>query len=454
MRAWIAQAAPGALLALAAIAILNALFLAASVGAASAARMTRAEAVQQAFATGELVDRDYLKSDWRRGKDQYNDCVVLQLVINPRSSVAQKALAPVLYGSSGSSPDVCRSLRHLAFGADAASIPGDSYSRYWRGYVPLTSALLGFIDVGTARQGLRLAVIAALLALVAVAARAGEATRVAGISVAVTGLLFWGLPYYGQGLSFAPGDAVVMSGIAALIALRRPLQVGPRLTVFSAAYGSFVAFFDFLTGPLPTGACLIFLFAYLVRFDSSRGARRQHAWRDAFVALTAYAVGAVTTLVIKQLIVLVLFGPGELQSLLANARLYTGLADGGMPASYFAAFWTLFKYTPLLTYYSIAGGAALLLCFALSWLAAVYFVLRSGAPARKSLLLAHAVGASGIALWVLLLPGHTALHGFMTRMLIVPFSFGWSALALQLLPDRTAVSHPRPHSRRGSARTP
>jgi hypothetical protein len=89
MRARIAQAAPGALLAFAAIAVLNILFLAASLYAASASEAPKVEKVRKAFAAGELVDRDYLKSDWRRGKDQYNDCVVLQLVVNPRDSLAR-----------------------------------------------------------------------------------------------------------------------------------------------------------------------------------------------------------------------------------------------------------------------------------------------------------------------------------------------------------------------------
>jgi len=447
MRARIAQAAPGALPALAAIALVNILFLAASFCAASAPAAPRLAKVRQAFAAGELVDRDYLKSDWRRGKDQYNDCVVLQLAVNSRGSLARKALAPAYYVSDGAHPDVCKSLRRLATGeADPAGMSGDSYSRYWHGYVPLTSALLAFTDVGTARQALRLFVIAALLALAATASRAGGATRIAGISVGVTGLLFWGLPYYGQGLSFAPGDALVILGIAALILWRRALASISALLVFSAAYGSLIAYMDFLTGPLPTGACLLFLFTWLARFDASRGGAPGDAWRKAFGALVAYALGAVLTVAIKQVLVLALLGPGELRSFAMNAELYTGIADvRALPSDYAGGFLTLFKYTPLLTYYSIAGGAALLLCSALAWASAAFLASRSSAKA-KSLFLAHATAASGIAFWVLLLPVHTALHGFMTRMLIVPFAFGWSALAL--------LSRPHPHSQRGSARTP
>lgn len=430
MRATFPRAARGAFSALATVAALNLLFLAAAFCAASTSPATAVQAVRKAFATGELADRDYLKTDWHRGKNPYNDCVVLQLIINPRESLAQKALAPIFYVSDGANPDVCRSLRRLASGGDPASMFGDSYSRYWHGYVPLTQVMLAFTDVETARQALRLLTIAALLLLGAVAARAGGATRIAGLSVCVTGLLFWGLPFYGQGLSFAPGDALVVSGIAAAILLRRQLQDVSRLVIFCAAYGSLVAYLDFLTGPLPTGACLLFLFTWLARFDRSRTAPRS-SWREAFLAVAAYASGAILTVAIKQLIVLALFGPGELRSFVQNAELYTGLSNiQALPAAYFKAFFNLFEYTPLLTYYSIPAGAALLFCSAAAWAAAAYLAYRSPAHTAKALFVAHAVAAAGIAGWVLLLPVHT-LHGFMSRMLMVPFALGWSVLALQ-----------------------
>jgi hypothetical protein len=437
MRVRIARAALSALLALVAIVIMNALFFAASLYAASASSATRVDAVRLAFTIGELVDKDYLKTDWRRGKNQYNDCVVLQLVINSRSSVVEKALAPIFYVSDVNKPDVCRSLRRLASSeAGTAGMFGDSYSRYWHGYVPLTSALLTFTDVGTIRQGLRIFVVCALLALLVAAGRAGGAIRIAGVSVGATGLLFWGLPYYGQGLSFAPGDALVIVGITALVVLRKRLQ-NSKLIVFSAVYGSLIAYFDFLTGPIPTGACLLFLFTYLARFEVTQTEVFGRAWANAFVAVAAYTFGAVLTVAIRQLLVLAVLGPGELHSFIENARLYMGLDDpGALPAAYAGAFFNLFKYTPLLTLHSNPGGAALLLCFALAWVGAASLAIQSASPAVRSIFLAHAIGASGIALWVLLLPTHTATHGFMVRMLVVPFAFGWSALALTLLASK------------------
>jgi hypothetical protein len=140
----------------------------------------------------------------------------------------------------------------------------------------------------------------------------------------------------------------------------------------------------------------------------------------------------VLTVSIKQVLVLAMLGPAEIQEFVDNLMLYTGFSQsGGPPAAYFSAFVNLFKYTPLLTYYSIPGAVALLLASALAWARAAYLALRPPRSVARSIFLAHVVAASGIALWVLILPTHTAIHGFMVRMLVVPFALGWSALVLQ-----------------------
>lgn len=409
---------------------MNALFLAIVFYFASLPQAAAGEAIERAFVEGELVEQDYLQRDWLRGKNQYNDCVVLQLVANPGVSLPEKALAPTFYVTKPAPSDVCATLRRLVEGkANPSTLLADSYGRYWHGYVPVTAALLSITDIGTARQCLRLLVAAALLALAASAGFAGGALRIAGISVAVTGLLFWGLPYYGQGFSYAPGDAVTMFGLAALVAWRKALQMPSRLAVFSASYGALVTYFDMLTGPIPTAACLLFVFAYLATSDERRG------WESAFSAFAAFALGALVTTVAKQLLVAGLLGAGKVEPFLSNLGLYTGLSGGWstLPATWFNAFFNLFMFTPLLTYFSYTLGAALLAASAIAWAAAAYLALRSRSSRLRSGFLAHAVGASGIALWVLLLPAHTEIHAFMSRMLLVPFSLGWSALALQLL---------------------
>lgn len=406
--------------------LLNGAFLAISLGTAALPAGTFAQSVATAFADGELVERDYLKDDWWRGKHQYNDCMVLQLLVNERPTIVEKALAPAFYAARPG-PNICGSLRRVVAG-DKVQLNGETYARYWHGYVPVAAMLLSVTDVGTARQSLRLLVVAALAALMVAAARAGGTTRTAGLSVGATGLLLWGLPLYGQGLSSAPGDALVMFGLAALIVWRRRLCHGSALALYSAGFGALVAFLEFLTGQLPTAACLLFLFTLLIRGDDGR-----QGWRAAFSALAAFAAGAVATVVTKQLIVAVAIAPGEVRPFVSNLALYTALGAGPLEwaATYARGIFTLFKYTPLLTYNSIPAGAALLAASAIAWSAAAWLAWRAPRAERR-LFLAHLISASGIAIWVLILPKHSEMHGFMTRMLIVPFSLGWSALALQV----------------------
>lgn len=424
---------------------LNAVFLALALQSAALSPARPIAEIERAFSTGELGDRDYLRGDWRRGDHQYNDCAVLQLVVNPAPSLVDRALAPRMYVSDESYSDVCQTLRRIVNDEGTASQRlEDIYARYWHGYLPITAALLAVTDVGTARQTLRVLLIGSLLVLMAAAATAGGIIGIAGIAVGASGLLFWALPYYGQGLSQAPGDALVIFGVAALIAWRRWLQDRSRLIAFSAAYGSLVTYLDFLTGQIPTAACLLFIFAFLSQSDRLPGASsiNRRAWKSAFSAVAAFGIGSVLTVVTKQVLVIVLISSDQVEPFVSNLRYYAGLSAGAdaLPATYFRAFFNLAKSTILLTYYSIPAGIALLGVAALAWLGAAIFAFRSRICGGLENFLAHLVGASGIAAWVLLLPAHTEMHsGFMVRMLIVPISLGWSALAIQLLSTRQSA---------------
>jgi hypothetical protein len=69
----------------------------------------------------------------------------------------------------------------------------------------------------------------------------------------------------------------------------------------------------------------------------------------------------------------------------------------------------------------------------LAWLTAGYLAFRRAGRWAWSDLLAMAAGAGIVAAWALLFQTHTTLHKFwMVRMLIVPLSMGWGAVAWQL----------------------
>src|SRR6202035_4708361 len=78
--------------------ILNILFLLAAIYVASWSTNDVVTNVKSAFAHGDLVDQDFLTSgDALRGVNQYNDCVVAQLIITDSPNLLEKALAPKLY---------------------------------------------------------------------------------------------------------------------------------------------------------------------------------------------------------------------------------------------------------------------------------------------------------------------------------------------------------------------
>lgn len=417
---------------------LNILYFLALLASAYAPPARMIANVERSFATGDLLDQDYLVDDWRRGLNQYNDCMVIQLAINPRSSPIEKALAPVAYVSDDSYSDVCSSLRRILDpSTDKSNLYSDRYARYWHGYVPVTVGLLSLADISVARVALRAFVFAALLSLLVAALGAAGSLRRFGVSVAIAGALFWGLVYYGQALSYAPGDGVVMLGLAALIVGRRTLP-GNRLMIFSAGYGSLIVFFEMLTAQLPTAACLLFVAAYLLPGRTARPTKEvTDKWVRAGGALLGFAAGALLTVFIKEALAAALIGPDILEAFLSNLRYYAGMSPDSVAGLklYFTPFARLLFATHILTYRSILAGVALLAFTGTAWLLAGYLALRSKERRRLSDFLAHLVGASGIAAWVLLLPTHTAEHAsFMVRMMIVPVSLGWSALWAALRP--------------------
>jgi hypothetical protein len=282
-----------------------------------------------------------------------------------------------------------------------------------------------------ARGILRALICASIITLFLSARAAERPLRTLGISVACTAALFWALPYYGQGLSFAPGDSVVMLGIAALIASRRHLLHFSRLAFFAAGYGAVITFFEMLTGQLPTAACLLFVGSYLLPVPRIGVA---HRWKRAAGAVAAFAAGALITVALKQLLAVLLVGREVFGPFLANLTLYSGFsASTHSIAEPLNPFIRLLFATHILTYRSIAGAVALLLATAAAWIYAGYAARQSADHERKSEFLAYLLGAAGIVLWVLLLPEHTAEHAaFMVRILIVPVSLGVAALASAL----------------------
>jgi hypothetical protein len=419
--------------------LLNVGFIALSFSSNLVPREAVAEGVRQAFATGELIERDYLPYDTRRGWHQYNDCIILQMIVNPDSSLAGRALGPWLHVADSSHTEVCRTLRELVVdGRDPATLVSSRYTRYWHGYIPVISPLLTVLDISTVRGVLRAAVYAAVVILLLAGVRERGFLPLAG-AVAIAGALFWGLPYFGQGLSHPLGDSAVMLGIACLILWHRKFAGPGTLLPFCASFGAVVVFFEMLTGPLPTAGGLLFPTVYLLsRFTHPFDAKVGHHFWLATAAVTAFALGAAITVAARIAIAATLVQPHGLDVFLGNLELYTRPLSTELPVPGFVPrllqpLGRLIWKGEAFTYGSNFGLIGLYMSAALAWLVAAWLALKQRSRLGWADVAAFAFGALSIPAWSVILPTHTFIHAaFMARILIVPISLGWAALLWQL----------------------
>jgi hypothetical protein len=441
------------------VALANAVFLLLGLWLAHQPREPLRQRIRTAFADGDLIENDWPWLDRRRGFDQYNDCSILQMITNDDDHALAAAVGPLIYNKNRGETDKCETLRHIVTeGPQAAPWLSFRYTRYWHGQDPVTAALLRLFDLGRARALLEAALYASLL-LLPLAAGTGrrELLAVAG-AIAVTGVLFWAVPYFGQSFTHAPGDILVVLGIVGLLFWRRRLAVPATLVPYSALYGAGAVYLEFLTGQLPTAAGLLLGSAYLIgRLRPAPDDRPRAAWRLALAALGGFIMGALLTVAIKQALAVAVVGPDALRSFAEYLGRYVNPSPGAS-LRHFGETWSspgdpLLVSTPkaiyallgegyVLAYGSPAGALALYAASVLAWSAAVWLAFRRRAPEARSDLLALAAASGVWLVWACAFQTHTTIHKWwMVRMLLVPLSFGWGAVAWLVI--RAAVATPQ-----------
>src|SRR5690242_10261545 len=105
--------------------LLNALFLFVALYSASIPSERVVSATRHAFETGALTDETYL-IDRKRGFHQYNDCIIIQLIVN-RVSLFDDALAPLLRLTAD---NPCATLRNIVVDGKTDSEDSFGYTRY------------------------------------------------------------------------------------------------------------------------------------------------------------------------------------------------------------------------------------------------------------------------------------------------------------------------------------
>jgi hypothetical protein len=427
--------------------LVNGVFLLLGLWVAALPRAPLAGRVRHAFASGELTDRDYLGLDSRRGLHQFNDCLILQMISAPDDDVWANAVGPPYFKKSAEEIARCAALRELVQeGPNADLYPMGRYTRYWHGYNPVAAALLWVFDLRRARWTLKIGEYGALVLLGLAAGARHRGLLAVACGIAATGILFWALPYFGQSLDHAPGDILLVLGLACLLFWRERLSRRDALVPFCALYGAGVIYLEFLTGRLPVAAGLLFPMAYLVaRLGPEPGNEPARSWRTAGAGLLAFASGGALTLLIKQILAEVIVGGGALRSAVEHVHHGTWPAGGQpFPRAVLTSVAGLLREGSLLTYGNGSGFAALGIAAALAWLAAGCLALRKPAGAARSDFLAFTVGLGIVCAWILAFQTHTVIHkSLMVRILIVPLSLGWGALAWQWLSPPVQGRRPR-----------
>jgi hypothetical protein len=414
------------LVAVAIAAMLNVCFMALLAASSLVPKDHLRARVTEAFADGSLIfaNRTY---NTKAGFQQYNDCVVLQMVMND-DTIAGWIFGPIWYHKPGFS-DMCAVTRDLAARTD---VPPDliagRYARYWHGHNVVAAIIVGAVPLRVARSVFRWVAYLAALTLLVVSLRLSGPLNIVGTAVGIVGLLFWGLPYFAPSPAHGPADAVLMSGLAGILFAGRRLQERGLLVACCAALGALLTFMEYLSGILPVAAGILVPVLYFTGDAGKRG------WWTATQGIAALGAGVVITTAIKQSLSLAVLGPSVMNAFSGNLAYYTGnpFESNRLVSVARIIFDKVHDWGALLTYGSRPGMAVLFGSALVAWAGAAVLAMRLRTVASLNALLACAGGAVAIAAWVFLLPVHTNNHPMMVRIFMVPIALGWAALIIQL----------------------
>lgn len=381
------------------------------------------------------------------------DCIIFGTMLAPSRGVLTNAMSnrrPVI-DSTVEDPRVpfsfCQEfLRALPeFKADGSErVQFASYDRYILGMRVLGRILLSIMPLN-AMHDLLFALLYGLLGgIVVIAAwrlvraEAGSPERArAAAFIAIAGCFasFYGLSYYGPTLNFGPLDATHFAFI--LISLVVPLgTMRPTgLALFAAAYGTLVAYFEFLTGGIPIALALSPL---LLALGFKGG------WRDylgkLMVIWSSFCVAVVVSFALKTALAELFFD--EADTFMGPLLLRMHGDYGPLPGATGNSWIEIARYLYNSYAYqsrNIAWGAPAL-GTALITVALATIVLFSWRNRRTLRTFAHPVLAAtwlslgALIAWAAVFFQHTMTHPFsQVRMLVVPIIAATILVTMELI---------------------
>lgn len=395
--------------------------------------------VAQAFANGDLDDAWHLRTNTQRGAHQFNDCLILLMIIDERLPATQRALSPLKAGVDVGDAGPCVRLREF-IGGHAAPIDATSpYHRYLHGHVALDAPMLASLSLRNVRtlfDAVMFASLAGLLALCGWRIHAGLAAAgqrgassvsraLFGGLAALTLLLFWGLQFYGMSLSHFPSDIILIGYIYLLVLTdlqRWPAWAGALL---HGGFGALTAYLEFLTGGIPLGFCLIF-FAYAA--GAVAGAPDAPILRG-LGAAAAFATGVAIAFVVKMALTVAVFGPAVIHDFFQELSYRVGGANvhpWDMPVGLISASQYLGAGWRLLGIALLAAPVVLFIVDAMRIVARARSAPPSPPSPRVVLLCLSAVSIWG---WWLVFAQHSLQHNFFMVRIGVGAVFSVAALS-------------------------
>jgi hypothetical protein len=407
--------------------------------AAQSEPSTMAARIRTAFQSGDLGIKDYLPFDRRRGWHQYNDCTVLQMISNQDPSRLARALAPRIYYQNADWTNQCAVLRSLTVdGLDPNRLFMMRYARYWHGNNVVAALALHGMELASLRRMFSIAVWMAIALLALAAGRTGAYVRRVGFTISLVAATLWAVPYFGPGLTHAPGDALLLLGLAMLAAWPRSTVDLCAIVLYAAAFGAAVVFFEMMTGQLLIAA------AWLGTLTLAAGRDRGHtasiaAPGLAIAAMVAFGLAALGTGISKQILAIIFVEPHAGAAFLSQLGLYMGLPEQGTTKLGIASpFVRLAHESKMLTFGHSTLGYGVIAATALAWLLAAVLGWTERRTQHGGDVLSLVILALALAAWVVLLPNLTYIHAtFIVRILVVPIS-----LALLALCWPRGVPHP------------
>ncbi len=396
--------------------------------------------VRAAFAEGALQDVDWLPGDTGIGRHQYNDCLILYMAIDQQATPGQLTASPIK-PAPAADQTMCGALRAYVAGDKAAGQTGAWYHQYIHGHTMLARYLLPHLPVEAIRNLFHsvqtLLVLAGIVvAMVALARRRRPAESLFWLIGFLAFSRWFGLESYGQSLSHAPSDAIILSYMLFLTGAAVRGGLGRWTSIIAAAtFGALVAIFEFLTGGIPLGlAIIVGGLPFALRDQSMRETR------DRVVeAAAAFCAAVIICLALKILFALWVFGIDAFRESAAQLGVRLGMGEQQRALRPLAMAKSLTKGLNSLAagMHVMAGAMLVLATLAGSWGARALII--SGD--RKLRARAWHLIASNLLLvaMLLLLWQHTIIHAwFMDRIFVWTIASGFALFAMAVGRKQTA----------------